>query len=211
MSHNPASPAAVPLDVTADPSPAGQVWTTPRWLKAIFFWSSLALLATLAWHKYAERVRYQALLVETVMDPLPLSQPAPDFTLSDGEGGPPVSLSAFRGKYLFINFWATWCPPCRDEMPSLEFLTRKFGGAMNVIAVTADEDWGEVKRFFGDDKPAFRLLWDPKKQVTAQYGTEKFPESYVVDPQGRLILKFVGTRDWNNQAAEAYFSRLLGR
>jgi thiol-disulfide isomerase/thioredoxin len=197
------------INEASDVSRPDKTWVVPFFLKSLFFWSSLAMVAGLIWYKVDERFRYQSILVESVMDPMPVNRTAPPFELGDGEGGTPVSLASLKGRWVFVNFWATWCPPCREEMPSMEFMARKFGKDMAIVAVTVDEDWNEVKRFFGPEKPSFRVLWDPRKQVTRQYGTEKFPESFLVSPDGRVVAKFVGPRDWNNQASEEYFQKIL--
>ncbi|MEW5855610.1 MAG: TlpA disulfide reductase family protein [Myxococcota bacterium] len=195
----------------ADPMKSEKSWEVGRGLKAAFFWGSVVLVAALVGYKVDERIRYEKILVDTVMDPTPMNRPAPQFTLADGEGNGRVSLADLRGQYVFVNFWATWCPPCREEMPSMEYMARKFGKDMKIVAISVDEDWNEVKRFFGNDKPTFELLWDPQKKVTSLYGTEKFPESYIVDPYGNVVVKFVGPRDWNNEASVEYFRRLLKR
>jgi thiol-disulfide isomerase/thioredoxin len=186
-------------------------WVVPNWAKAVFFFGAVGMVAGLITYKVVERRRYEAMLVDTVMDAVPMTQTAPAFTLADGDGNKPVSLADFKGRYVFINFWATWCSPCREEMPSLEYLTRTFGKDVVFLAISVDEDWNEVKKFFGKDTPRFKVLWDASRQVTRAYGTEKFPESYLVDPQGNLMAKFIGPRDWNSNAANEYFRRIAPR
>jgi thiol-disulfide isomerase/thioredoxin len=201
---------SVPWSVdTAAVMASTKAWIVPGWLKGVFFWGSIAMVAGLVTHKVVERIRYAEILVDTIMDPVPVSGAAYEFALSDGEGGPPVDLKDLRGRYVFVNFWATWCPPCREEMPSMEFMARKFGKDMAVLAVSVDEDWNEVKKFFGAEPPTFRVLWDPKRVSSRRYGTDKFPESYLINPEGRVVAKFIGPRDWNNQASEEYFRRLV--
>ncbi|MBI5494166.1 MAG: TlpA family protein disulfide reductase [Deltaproteobacteria bacterium] len=190
---------------------SSRAWVVPGWMKMLFAWCTVAMVVGLVAHKVNERQRYEEILVDTVMDPVPGEGTALPFSLPEGPAGTRnVSLADYRGKWVLVNFWATWCPPCREEMPSMEFLTRKFGDRMTVLAVSVDEDWNEVTRFFGAEKPSFKVLWDPSRRTSRGYGTEKLPESYVVSPDGRVIAKFIGPRDWNNQAAEEYFVKLLG-
>jgi thiol-disulfide isomerase/thioredoxin len=209
MSEGAESAAAPDAGTAPDPMKSERAWAVPAAVKGLFFWGALSMLSGLIGYKVYERVRYEAILIESIMDAVPMDEAAPDFSLSDGDNGAKVHLASLRGRYVFVNFWATWCPPCREEMPSMEYLARKVGKDMVFLAVTVDEDWNEVRRFFGADKPSFRVLWDPKREVTRRYGTEKFPESYLVNPNGRMVAKFVGPRDWNTQASEEYFRRLL--
>jgi thiol-disulfide isomerase/thioredoxin len=113
---------------------------------------------------------------------------------------------------VVVNFWATWCPPCRDEMPSMEMLNRRFqqkGLNVKLLAVSVDEDWREVNRFFGETKPTFTVLWDKDKRSSTAYSTHKYPETYIIAPDGRVAAKFTGPRDWYNQATVQYFDDLV--
>jgi len=168
------------------------------------------LVSGLVGLKTLEYLSYLDFSIEAVMDPRPMSRAAPAFSLPRGPSGGTLASEASRGKYVLVHFWATWCPPCRDELRSLEYLTRRLGDRVQVLAVTVDDDWSEVNRFFGAQPPTFELLWDRERQTAQTYGTEKFPETYLVDPQGQLIAKFIGARDWNSDAARRYFDRLLG-
>ena len=109
----------------------------------------------------------------------------------------PFDLSAYRGQWVFVNFWATWCAPCRDEMPSMEMLNRKLGQKMKMVAVTVDQDWNEVDRFFGQTQPTFDVLWDKDKKYFKKYGVFKFPESFLIHPNGtvaaEILVRAIGT------------------
>lgn len=178
--------------------------------KVAFSLAAFGLLAFLVVYQVDKRLTYKNLLVDSVVNPTPLEvQDAPDFVLPMGEGGKGMQLSQMKGEWVFLNFWASWCGPCRDEMPSMEMLNRRFKGRMKMVAVSVDEDWREVNRFFGDTKPTFDVLWDRSKATTFRYGTRKFPETYLISPEGKVVAKFVGPRDWYNQAAVQYFDDLL--
>jgi len=113
-----------------------------------------------------------------------------------------------RGKLVLVNFWATWCPPCRDEMPSLEKLANALDPqSFEVLAVSVDESWDPVEKFLKPRSPLTVAL-DQGGSVSQRYGTSKFPESYLVDSKGSVRLKFVGPRDWMDQNVLALLEEL---
>jgi peroxiredoxin len=188
-------------------------WVVPAWAKAVFFWAAIGTLVPLAGYTAWKRYTFQKLLVDSVVEPEDLGmQTAPEVKLPGGDGAPEVALSSMRGKWVLLNFWATWCAPCRDEMPSMEMLNRRFqrdGKNIQLVAVSVDEDWRQVNRFFGETRPTFTVLWDRDKASATTYGTRKFPETYLIDPEGRVAAKFTGPRDWYNQATVQYFDDVL--
>jgi len=138
------------------------------------------------------------------------SFPAPDFALND-LGGRSHRLSAYRGKIVFLNFWATWCPPCREEMPSMERLYRRLGhGDFAMLAVNEDEDGAPVVRQFVDGMGlSFPVLLDVKGTVPPRYGVTGYPETFVIDRSGQVVNRFIGPADWDSAALRAYFAQLL--
>jgi thiol-disulfide isomerase/thioredoxin len=152
---------------------------------------------------------------------------APAVELATMDGGR-VSLASLRGRVVFVNFWATWCPPCRAEMPSMMALARelsaKYPGKFEMVAVSVDEGWPAVHKFF-EEKPYLGsaapltvcLDGADQRATTAFYcaarggcpAEYKFPESYVVDRSGKLVAYVVGPRDWSDPRARAYFEQLL--
>ena len=136
-------------------------------------------------------------------DPLPdflRNGPTPDFQLPDAAGRT-VSLSGQRGHAVMLNFWATWCPPCVDEVPSLEDLARRLDGSdMRLLAVSVDDDWDKIRRFFAKGTKMGVLL-DTSHDVPKKFGTEKFPETYLIDAAGRLRYYFINKRDWSRPEA----------
>lgn len=138
-----------------------------------------------------------------------LDGPAPDFTVRDRDGNE-LRLSDLRGKVVFVNFWATWCPPCRAEIPDLEELAEKMRHVpFEIFAVSSDESWAEIDAFFGGEKSRMLIGLDPGKQaIAATYGTEKLPETYVVDQRGRLRLRFVNAQPWADERIHRYLEWL---
>ncbi len=138
------------------------------------------------------------------------SFPAPPFSLVD-EQGRTRSLADYKGKVVLLNFWATWCPPCRQEVPSMRQLAARLKDRRDfaMVALSVDEGWGPIREFFRGEPTGYDVLWDPEGRVSRAYGTSKYPESYVIDRSGRVIAKFVGPREWDAPASLHYFERLL--
>jgi len=131
------------------------------------------------------------------------SKPAHDFVLKTPDGRT-VRLSEHRGKVVFINFWATWCPPCREEMPSMERLfegTKREGLVM--VAVSVDADPRAVTPFLEEQRFTFTVGLDPKMELANAYGVRGLPASFIVDRQGRLAALALGPRQWDNAASRA--------
>ena len=143
-------------------------------------------------------------------DPLPgflQSGPTPDFQLPDATGRT-VSLSSERGHPVLLNFWATWCPPCVDEVPSLEDLAHKLDGTdLRMLAVSVDDDWGAIRRFFPKGS-AIGVLLDASHEIPKKFGTEKYPESFLIDAAGRVRYYFINKRDWSRPEAVACLESL---
>lgn len=135
---------------------------------------------------------------------------APVFTLPD-MSGKLVSLEDFRGKYVFLNFWATWCPPCRAEMPSMErlheFMPEK---DFVMLAVNVEPNGKEtVGKFLKQFPHSFPVLLDVNGMVQRQYGVFQFPETFVIDRKGEVVDHIVGARDWSSMESLKYFSQLV--
>lgn len=152
--------------------------------------------------------------------------PAPPFDLVALDGGR-FSLASARGQVVFLNFWATWCPPCRDEMPSMvrlgQELTERYPGRFRMVAISVDEALDPVKEYFAAPPfagapRALTVALDADQSVTRAYYCAargvcpdlKFPETYIVDRAGRLVAYVVGPRDWSHPAAKAFLEQLIG-
>jgi len=123
---------------------------------------------------------------------------APDFTLADATGKK-WSLRDLRGRPVFLNFWATWCPPCVEEMPSIEKLASHIDDRWTILTVSVDEDWETVRKFF----PAgtkLSVLLDTSKEVPERYGTKQYPETFLIDSEGRVQNLFYQAK-WDSAEA----------
>jgi peroxiredoxin len=138
--------------------------------------------------------------------------PAPDFTLPT-LGGNPVRLSNYRGKVVFLNFWATWCPPCREEMPSMESLYQRLKGQdFEMFAVSIDTKGADrVQSFVATYGLTFPVLHDPHKKVYRLYGLTGVPETFIINKNGEILLKIIGPRDWMKKPWLDYFDQIIGK
>jgi peroxiredoxin len=134
---------------------------------------------------------------------------APDFSLPTLKGNS-ARLADYRGKVVFLNFWATWCPPCRDEMPSMEALYKRLQGrAFEMLAVSIDTGGEDVVReFVTEFGMTFPVLPDPKNELSRLYGLTGVPETYIIDKDGVVALKIIGARDWMGKEWLDYFDQV---
>jgi cytochrome c biogenesis protein CcmG/thiol:disulfide interchange protein DsbE len=143
-------------------------------------------------------------------EPSPTGKPAPNFALTlDGK---PAHLSDLRGKVVFLNFWATWCPPCVEEAASLEALQKHIaplGGT--VLGVSIDDSQPAYEDFlkqYGLTYPTFR---DTTKKIPLTYGTVMYPDTYIIDRQGKLVRKIIGAQDWTSPQMTASVDAILAQ
>jgi len=133
----------------------------------------------------------------------------PDFSLPLLTGGN-ASLSSYRGKVVIMNFWATWCPPCRVEMPSMETLYRRFNAqGLEILAIDIGEDASMVRQFIRDSGYTFPIMFDSANRVSSIYGIEAIPTTYIIDREGKIIGRIVGSIMWDNQRVIAAIDALL--
>jgi peroxiredoxin len=145
---------------------------------------------------------------------------AADLTL--WTGGPPPALalrdldgrlhrlSDYRGKVVLINFWATWCAPCRDEMPSIQALQRKLAGRpFAVLAVNLDEPESRIRNFLDQVKVDFTVLLDPERQVARAWEARILPASFVIGPEGRVRYSLVGEINWDHELVVSRIIELM--
>ena len=130
---------------------------------------------------------------------------APEFSVQDS--GRTVALKDLRGKVVVVNFWATWCPPCVDELPSLVAMQARMKDKVTVFAVSMDDDEEAYRQFLIDHKVDLLTVRDPSRQSALLYGTVKYPESYVVDPNGVVRRKYVGPVDWTRPEVLEFLAR----
>jgi thiol-disulfide isomerase/thioredoxin len=132
---------------------------------------------------------------------------APDFTLTS-DSGRTVSLNSFGGKVLLLNFWASWCPPCVEETPSLSELAKEFvPKGLVVLAVSVDEKENAYRAFLQRFRPDFLTVRDSK--LHEEYGTFIYPESYIIAADGRVLRKVAEGADWMDPQMTQYIASLL--
>jgi peroxiredoxin len=123
---------------------------------------------------------------------------APSFAVTT-ENGQRISRSEFGGKLLVVNFWATWCPPCIEEMPSLnQFASSMSKEGVVVLGISIDRSEQAYKNFLQRNQLSFSVARDPEENISSSYGTFKWPETYVINRDGKVVQKYIGPRDWND-------------
>ena len=135
--------------------------------------------------------------------------PAPHFAVTT-DNGRAVTEKNFGGKLLLVNFWASWCPPCVEETPSLDQLQRRLGpSGLVVLGISVDKDANAYRRFLAQRNVAFLTARDGEQKINADYGTFQYPESYLIDPSGKVVEKIIGPRDWSDAAMVSHVQSLL--
>jgi peroxiredoxin len=134
-----------------------------------------------------------------------IDKPAPQFVLSDGTRT--ADLSKLRGRIVVLNLWATFCAPCIEELPSLLALQRQMP-EVAVVAVSMDQDPDLYRRFLVEHHVDVLTVRDEDQRVNALYGTVQIPETYIIDRQGVLRRKFIGSQNWTSPEITRYLSKL---
>jgi cytochrome c biogenesis protein CcmG, thiol:disulfide interchange protein DsbE len=137
--------------------------------------------------------------------PEQLNTPAPMFALNDGQHT--VDLNKFRGRVVILNFWASWCAPCIEELPSLEEMQRDLP-QVQVVAVSTDEDGTAYERFLTQHSVSLLTVRDGEQRSNAMYGTFRYPETYVIDKNGMIRRKFIGPQEWTSPEIVSYLKKL---
>jgi cytochrome c biogenesis protein CcmG, thiol:disulfide interchange protein DsbE len=132
---------------------------------------------------------------------------APDFTAQDSDKK--ISLTDLRGKVVVLNFWATWCPPCVEEMPSLIQMSQKLQDkGVVVLGVSVDVDQDAYRKFLAEHKVSFLTVRDGDHKVPDLYGTFRWPETYIIGRDGIVRRKFIGPVDWNSPEVVDFLTKL---
>jgi cytochrome c biogenesis protein CcmG/thiol:disulfide interchange protein DsbE len=137
--------------------------------------------------------------------PRQLGKPAPDFSIT--EGNRTVALRNYRGKPVVLNFWATWCAPCVEEIPSLNELQQRMPQIV-VLGVSIDVDAAAYHQFLAAHRISFVTIREGTQHTSNLYGTYLFPETYIIDQQGRIRRKFISSQDWTTPEILDYLSHL---
>jgi len=153
-------------------------------------------------------------VIERAMKELDLIRPArerlaDDFTLKTPAGAT-VKLSELRGKVVLVNFWATWCPPCKEEMPAMQRLHERYGkDAFVLLAVSVDADPRVVRPYIAEHRFTFPVGLDSKMEVANTYGVRALPASFIVDRDGMIAAMAIGPRPWDGAASQALVAALV--
>ena len=164
---------------------------------------------TLLIEKKTDSPETDRLLRDMGVTKVPHLAPAVDFNLLDLNGNK-VVLSGLKGKIVFLNFWATWCSPCREEMPSMQKLYTRFKDKdFAMVAVSLNEPASVVEKFFKDYNLTFTALLDSDGELMTPYGVRAIPATYIIDRDGAIIGKAFGPRKWDGQKAMALVEHLI--
>jgi cytochrome c biogenesis protein CcmG, thiol:disulfide interchange protein DsbE len=124
---------------------------------------------------------------------------APFFSITT-DAGRTISTSDFGGRLLVLNFWATWCPPCVEEMPSLDQFQKTLADeGVVVLGISVDKEEQAYKAFLSRAGVSFHTARDAEARINADYGTFKYPETYIIDTRGRVLRKYIGPEDWMDE------------
>ena len=144
-----------------------------------------------------------------VLQPIKQVAPTPDFTLLTPEGKK-LSLKDFKGKTVFLNFWATWCVPCREEMPAMEQLYQEYKDKnFVVLAINVKDRKQEAVAFLKELKLTYPVALDPEAEVASLYGAWGLPTTYLIGPKGEGLARGWGPAEWYSPAARKLFKELL--
>ena len=134
---------------------------------------------------------------------------APAFTIT-ADSGRSISPANFGGKLLVLNFWATWCPPCVAEMPSLDQFQRSFAASgVVVLGISVDRSTEAYRALLRKTKLSFLTARDPEARISSSYGTFKYPETYIIDRAGKVVQKIIGPADWTEAELVGQIKALL--
>jgi cytochrome c biogenesis protein CcmG, thiol:disulfide interchange protein DsbE len=147
---------------------------------------ALPLLAGMCWFLYQAMTEH---IVEA-------GDSAPGFSLVT-DSGRKITRSDFGGKVLVLNFWATWCPPCIEEIPTLDAMQKQLASrGVVVLAVSVDKNEQGYKQFLNRAKVSFQTARDAKADLSSLYGTFKYPETYIINKDGKVVAKLISNQDW---------------
>ena len=169
-------------------------WTADRTLQTLLALSTV-LLAVVLWDTMRDKNVY-------------VGDIAPDFEVRT-DSGFTLARSNYGGKVLVLNFWATWCPPCVQEVPMLQAIHEQFKDAgVVVLGVSVDKNEAKYKEFLRRFGVGYQTSRDPQGKVGDIYGTYKYPETYVIDPNGKVVQKIIGA-EWTTESLARFIKSLL--
>lgn len=138
-----------------------------------------------------------------------VGKPAPEFNLPAQSGGKRASLGSEEGKVVLVDFWATWCGPCKASFPKYQALAQKYSDGVAVIGIAEDDESDGIKAFAAETGATFPLAWDAQKSVAASYHPESMPTSFIVDKNGLVRFVHSGFRDGEEKEIETQIKSLM--
>lgn len=159
----------------------------------------------------AAAIAFAVLVIsEPPEDPIRPGQVAPAFELPRLGEGDAISLARLRGRVVLLNFWATWCAPCEAEMPAMQRLHAALTGPdFELVAVSVDASREDVEAFRARLGLSFPIALDPEKRVANAYQSHRFPESYLIDREGRILSRYIGPREWDDPVYVEHIRRVM--
>lgn len=146
---------------------------------------------------------------EVLLDKPEKTIAARDFTART-LAGETVQLSQLKGQVVFLNFWATWCVPCKKEMPAMERVHQALQGQpFRMLAVNLQEGPEAIRRFVDEMELTFDIVLDPAGEITREYGVNNLPLTYLIDKQGMIVARALGERPWDEKAYLDYVRKLV--
>jgi peroxiredoxin len=146
------------------------------------------------------------------INPIKGNKKAPDFSLKDLKGKE-VEIKQFKGNVIFLNFWATWCGPCKEEMPGMEFLHRQFK-EKNFLLLTISVDYEGIKpvqEFINKHQYTFPVLLDPQGETLDLFEVKGIPTTFLIDKKGKMVWKAIGPRDWKSPEVVSLINLLIAK
>ena len=134
-----------------------------------------------------------------------IGRPAPTFSINDGQRS--VDLQSLQGKVVVLNFWASWCAPCVEEMPSLQAFQNQMPG-VQVVAISSNEAFAKYQHYVAQQHLTLLTVFDENQTSNKLYGSFKFPETYIIDKRGIIRRKLIGTQDFTNPSFLKYIQKL---
>jgi thiol-disulfide isomerase/thioredoxin len=138
--------------------------------------------------------------------PAPVKGQAPDFRLPGAKAD--IKLAEYRGKAVYIDFWASWCDPCRKSFPWMNEIQAKYGSKLKVIAINLDQDRAEADKFLKQNQPKFAIAFDPAGKTAEAYKVKAMPSSYLIDPKGKIVSSHAGFRSQDKAELEKLIEQL---
>jgi thiol-disulfide isomerase/thioredoxin len=137
------------------------------------------------------------------------AQPAPNFKLPSFKSE--IKLSSYRGKVVYVDFWASWCEPCRKSFPWMDDIQARFGSDLKVIAINLDQKREDAVGFLKKLNPRFSIAFDPDGKVAEAYQVKGMPSSYLIDQRGRIVSSHIGFRSSDKEELESRIQKLIAR